>query len=50
MTPWPEFGALDPAEIAERMRGRLVLDPYARLDASACRKAGLDYVTLGAPA
>ena len=28
MTPWPEYRALKPTEIAAAMRGRLVLDPF----------------------
>ena len=47
MTPWDQFGKLDPAQIARRLRGRLVLDPYAVLKAAACRAAGLEYRTLG---
>jgi UDPglucose 6-dehydrogenase len=47
MTPWAQFGRLDPAQIAGRMRGKLVLDPYAVLKGPACRRAGLEYRTLG---
>jgi len=47
MTPWTQFGALDPVRIAKTMRGKLALDPYAVLKASACRAAGLEYRTLG---
>lgn len=47
MTPWAQFGKLDPAQLARRLRGRLVLDPYAVLKAAACRAAGLEYHTLG---
>lgn len=47
MTPWRQFGKLDPAEIAERLHGKAVLDPYAVLNAAACRAAGLNYFTLG---
>ena len=47
MTPWGQFGRLDPAQIARKLRGKLVLDPYAVLKASACRAAGLEYRTLG---
>jgi UDPglucose 6-dehydrogenase len=47
MTPWPQFGKLDPAQIARKLRGRLVLDPYAVLKAATCRAAGLEYHTLG---
>ena len=50
MTPWKQFSALVPAEIAKRMRGKVVLDPYAVLDGAACRKAGLQYHTLGVAA
>ncbi len=47
MTPWPEFRRLDPAAIAGRMRGRVVIDPYGMLDAEACRRAGLMHHVLG---
>ena len=48
MTPWPEFRGLSCAELAKRMRGKLVLDPYRVLDPRTARTAGLDYRTLGA--
>lgn len=47
MTPWGEFRDIAPAEIARRMKGRLVLDPYAVLDRKAARDAGLNLQTLG---
>lgn len=47
MTPWPEFRDLLPTDLANVMRGRIVLDPYRILDPSAARAAGLDYRTLG---
>jgi UDPglucose 6-dehydrogenase len=47
MTPWPAFRALDAAAIARAMRGRVLLDPYAVLDAGACGRAGLMRYTLG---
>ncbi|MCR4302387.1 MAG: nucleotide sugar dehydrogenase [Sulfuricaulis sp.] len=47
MTPWQQFGRLDPARIAQRLRGKMVLDPYAVLNVTACRAAGLNYLTLG---
>ncbi len=47
MTPWQQFSKLDPAKIAQRLRGRVVLDPYATLNIAACRAAGLNYLTLG---
>ena len=48
MTPWQQFSKLDPAKIAQCLRGRVVLDPYATLNIAACRAAGLNYRTLGA--
>jgi UDPglucose 6-dehydrogenase len=50
MTPWKQFSALPPKQAAERLRGKVVIDPYAVLDAAACRKAGLQYHTLGSAA
>ena len=47
MTPWPQFRALSPRDIASRMRGRVVLDPHAMLSQASCRDAGLEYHTLG---
>jgi len=35
------------AQIARKLRRKLVLDPYAVLKAPACRAAGLEYRTLG---
>lgn len=49
MTPWAAFRALRPADVAARLRGRAVIDPYGVLDRAACREAGLEQVTLGAP-
>lgn len=50
MTPWAQFRSLDPAVIASRLRGKIVLDPYVVLDRVACRAAGLEYHTLGVAA
>lgn len=50
MTPWAQFRALDPAELARRMRGRWLIDPYRTLDPRAAAKAGLRHVTLGVAA
>jgi UDPglucose 6-dehydrogenase len=50
MTPWQQFGKLDPVQIALRLRGKTVLDPYRVLGEAACRAAGLNYLTLGTPA
>jgi UDPglucose 6-dehydrogenase len=50
MTPWSRFAKLDPIDIAKRLRGKIVLDPYAVLGVAACQSAGLSYHTLGTQA
>ena len=50
LTPWPEFTAISARDIATRLNGSIVIDPYAVLDARACIEAGLDYHTLGVAA
>jgi UDPglucose 6-dehydrogenase len=47
MTPWAEFKSLQPADIAKRMRGRLVIDPFRVLQPAEAKAAGLDHRTLG---
>jgi len=47
LTPWPEYRQVDPARLAAAMRGHIVLDPYAVLDAKAAVAAGLEVHTLG---
>jgi UDPglucose 6-dehydrogenase len=47
MTPWEQFRKIDPRQLAGRMRGKVVLDPYAVMNAADCRAAGLAYYTLG---
>lgn len=47
LTPWPEFKAIPPTQIATAMSGRIVLDPYAVLDGGAAAAAGLVVHTLG---
>jgi UDPglucose 6-dehydrogenase len=47
MTPWEEFTKLSPSDIARRMRGRWLIDPYRVVDGNAAQAAGLRYVTLG---
>jgi UDPglucose 6-dehydrogenase len=49
MTAWPQFRALVPADIAARLRGRVVIDPFSVLDRAAAAAAGLEHVVLGAP-
>ena len=48
-TPWPQYRALKPTDLARVMNGRAVLDPYRVLDSRACAAAGLTYHTLGMP-
>ena len=47
MTPWLEFKKLSSIDIAQRMRGRWLIDPYRVIDGKAAKSAGLRYVTLG---
>jgi len=47
MTPWPQFNAIDPLEIRQRMSGKAVLDPYGILNMAVCRSIGFNYWTLG---
>lgn len=47
MTPWAEFRALKPADLARRMAGRTIVDPFRVIDTSAAVAAGLDHHTLG---
>jgi UDPglucose 6-dehydrogenase len=47
LTPWPQYKAVAPADIAKALRGRIVLDPYGVLDAAAALTAGLEVHTLG---
>ena len=47
VTEWDEFLALDWAQVAERMAGRLVLDGRNALDRDAVAAAGLTYEGIG---
>jgi UDPglucose 6-dehydrogenase len=49
-TPWPQYRSLKPADLAQVMAGRTIIDPYRVLDARACAQAGFTYRTLGMPA
>jgi UDPglucose 6-dehydrogenase len=49
MTPWPQFRQLKPEDVAQRLRGKAAIDPFACLDPAGCRAAGLTHLTLGAP-
>jgi UDPglucose 6-dehydrogenase len=46
-TPWPQYRELKPADLAQAMKGKTVLDPYRVLDGAACAAAGLSYYALG---
>lgn len=47
ITPWPEFAGLDPFAVADVMRGRVMIDPYALIDRDDAAAAGFVYATLG---
>ena len=47
MTPWPEFREIEPADIKDRLEGRVVIDPFACLPLEQCRSVGLDHFVLG---
>jgi len=49
VTEWPEFAALDWAEVAARMRTPLLVDGRNFLDAGAVRAAGISYEGIGRP-
>lgn len=49
MTPWAAYRALDPAALAARMRGRVVIDPYRLLDADRVAASGLALYSIGRP-
>jgi UDPglucose 6-dehydrogenase len=49
MTPWSEFRALAPTDLASVMSGRTIVDPFRVLEPTTVRAAGLSYFTLGAP-
>jgi UDPglucose 6-dehydrogenase len=47
VTEWPEFRELDLRDLAERMRGRLLIDGRNFLDPVAAQAAGLSYEGVG---
>lgn len=47
MAAWKLYADAVPADMAARLKGKLVLDPYGALDPAACRAAGLAYRSLG---
>jgi UDPglucose 6-dehydrogenase len=48
ITPWPQFSEINPKDIAQKLKGNIILDPYKVLNANRCLDAGLRYFTLGA--
>lgn len=49
MTPWPQFATQPVGELARRMRGTYVIDPYHVLSNVAVQAEGLTHFGLGAP-
>jgi UDPglucose 6-dehydrogenase len=47
VTEWPEFGELDLADVAARMRGSLLVDGRNFIDPDRAREAGLTYEGIG---
>jgi UDPglucose 6-dehydrogenase len=49
LTPWPLYRSIVPTQIAARLKGRIVVDPYKVLNGEKVLAAGLSYYTLGQP-
>lgn len=47
MTPWADFKQVDLLQLAEKMRNRLIIDPFKVLKADQLRALDFNYVTLG---
>jgi len=47
LTPWPQYKAIEPRQVAQRLAGNLVLDPYRVFEPNLAAAAGLSYYTLG---
>jgi UDPglucose 6-dehydrogenase len=47
LTEWAEFADVDPAEVSQRLSGKVVVDGRNLLDAAAYRSAGVVFVGLG---
>ena len=48
-TPWPQYRSLALAELAKRMAGRVLIDPYRLFDGPAAVGLGFEYHALGVP-
>ena len=49
MTPWAAYRDLDPSALAQRMRGRVVIDPYRLLEPAGVASVGLTLYSIGRP-
>jgi len=49
MTPWPEFKQICLNEILERMKGKLIIDPFSMVKVSDPLNFDVDLYTLGRP-
>lgn len=47
MTPWEEFKTIKPEDLARKMSGKIIIDPFRVLNGEECVAAGLDYFCLG---
>jgi UDPglucose 6-dehydrogenase len=47
MTPWSSYASLPLRDLRNRLRGRVIIDPYAVLDEAECRALGFEYRRLG---
>ena len=47
MTPWPQFKNISLIDIANRMHGRIILDPFGILSAEAALESRIELHTLG---
>jgi UDPglucose 6-dehydrogenase len=49
LTDWPEFKTIDSFEIANRVRGKVIIDGRNILDGAALAELGIDYRGVGRP-
>ena len=47
MTPWKQFREVLPEDVAQTMKGRIILDPFGALDEMRYQKAGFTVYRLG---
>ena len=47
MTPWPEFATIDLAQVADVLRGRVLVDPFGVLDVGRAAHLGFVHHRLG---